>query len=121
MANQQSPEQHLRLVANLEAMLGAGRDDALLRYGLGNAYWQLGQAAEAALHLQRAVTLNPSYSAAWKLFAKSLQSNGQHAEAIAAYEDGIAAAERNGDIQAAKEMGVFLRRLNKSAKSKTAQ
>ena len=34
-------------------------------------------------------------------------------EAIKAYEEGIRAAEVKGDIQAAKEMAVFLKRLQK--------
>ena len=35
--------------------------------------------------------------------------------AVAAYEHGIRVAETKGDIQAAKEMNVFLRRLQKAA------
>jgi len=99
------------LVENLEAMLAAGKDDALLRFSLGNAYLKE-QPALAAEHLARAVELNPEYSAAWKIYAKALAGSGREHEAREAYARGIAAANRNGDIQAAKEMGVFLRRLN---------
>jgi predicted Zn-dependent protease len=87
------------IVENLEAMLAAGREDALLRFSLGNAYLKE-QPALAAEHLARAVELDPEYSAAWKIYGKALTQ-------------GIAAAERKGDIQAAKEMKVFLRRLEK--------
>ena len=100
------------LVENLEAMLAAGKDDALLRFSLGNAYLK-DQPALAAEHLARAVSLNPDYSAAWKLFGKALTGAGRENEARQAYASGIAAAERNGDIQAAKEMRVFLRRLER--------
>lgn len=93
-------------------MLAAGRDDALLRFSLGNAYLE-DQPALAAEHLARAVSLNPDYSAAWKLFGKALAAAGREDEARQAYESGIATAERNGDIQAAKEMRVFLRRLQR--------
>ncbi len=102
----------MTLVENLEAMLAAGRDDALLRFSLGNAYLKE-RPALAAEHLARAVELNPEYSAAWKIYGKALTASGRENEAREAYARGIAAANRNGDIQAAKEMGVFLRRLER--------
>jgi tetratricopeptide (TPR) repeat protein len=68
---------------------------------------------EAVEHLRRAITLDPGYSAAWKLYGKALQAADDRDGAIQAYEAGIETAERNGDIQAAKEMKVFLRRLRK--------
>lgn len=101
------------IVENLEAMLAGGREDALLRFSLGNAYLTE-QPALAAEHLARAVTLDPDYSAAWKIYGKALAASGREEEAKEAYGSGIAAAERKGDIQAAKEMKVFLRRLEKS-------
>ena len=100
------------LAENLEAMLAAGKDDALLRFSLGNAYLEK-QPARAALHLARAVELNPRYSAAWKIYGKALTAAGREDEAIEAYRRGITTAEGNGDIQAAKEMRVFLRRLQR--------
>ena len=102
----------MSLVENLEAMLAAGKDDALLRFSLGNAYLKK-QPALAAKHLARAVELNPEYSAAWKFYAKALATSGREDEAREAYRQGIATADRNGDIQAAREMRVFLRRLEK--------
>ena len=101
------------IVENLEAMLAAGREDALLRFSLGNAYLK-DQPALAAEHLARAVALDPDYSAAWKLYGKALTADGREDAAKDAYRSGIAAAERKGDIQAAKEMKVFLRRLERS-------
>ena len=85
----------------------------MLRYGLGNEYLKAGDAARAVEHLRACVGLDASYSAAWKLLGKALTESGQREGAIAAYESGIAAAEKKGDIQAAKEMRVFLKRLRK--------
>lgn len=93
-------------------MLAAGREDALLRFSLGNAYLRE-QPALAARHLARAVELDPEYSAAWKLYGKALSATGRDEDAREAYRRGIAVAERKGDVQAAKEMTVFLRRLEK--------
>ncbi len=100
------------LIENLESMLAAGRDDALLRFSLGNAYLEE-QPARAAEHLARAVELDPGYSAAWKVYGKALTAAGRDDDAAKAYQKGIEAATRNGDIQAAKEMSVFLRRLER--------
>lgn len=97
---------------NLESMLAAGRDDALLRFTLGNAYLD-DDPARAAEHLARALALDPDYSAAWKSYGKALAAAGRAGEAVEAYRRGIETANRKGDIQAAKEMGVFLRRLER--------
>lgn len=103
----------MALVDNLEAMLARGQDTALLRYGLGAEYAKQKQHARAIPHLKQAVTLDPSYSAAWKLLGESLAATGDAAAAIQVYTDGIRAAEAKGDKQAAKEMAVFLKRLQR--------
>jgi predicted Zn-dependent protease len=98
-------------LANFERMLAAGKDGALLRFGIGNEYLKAGDSTTAAVHLQRAVALDPGYSAAWKLLGKALSAAGRESEALDAWRDGIAAAEQKGDKQAMKEMQVFARRL----------
>jgi len=98
-------------LANFERMLAAGKDGALLRFGLGSEYLKAGDARNAGIHLRRAVELDPGYSAAWKLLGKALLAAGRADEALAAWRDGIASAERKGDKQAMKEMQVFSRRL----------
>jgi len=45
------------------------------------------------------------------MLGKALAAAARPAEAQEAYRQGIAAAERKGDVQAAKEMKVFLKRL----------
>jgi predicted Zn-dependent protease len=100
-------------LAGLERLLAAGKDGALLRFGLGNEYLKLGDAEAAATHLRRAVELDSAYSAAWKMLGKALESAHRDDEALAAWREGIAAAERKGDKQAMREMQVFARRLAK--------
>jgi Tfp pilus assembly protein PilF len=94
-----------------EALLASGKDNALLRFGLGMHYLNAGEHLRAAEHLRRAVEHDRDYSAAWKLLGKALASGGDRAGAMAAYRNGIDAAARRGDKQAAKEMTVFLHRL----------
>jgi Tfp pilus assembly protein PilF len=103
----------MAILDNLEAMLARGQDNALVRYGIGAEYLKLNQFDKAAEHLRKAVEKDPKYSAAWKLLSKALTDAGQKDEAIKAYEDGIKVAEEKGDKQAAKEMMVFLKRLQK--------
>jgi predicted Zn-dependent protease len=98
-------------LTNFERMLASGKDSALLRYGLGNEYLKAGDVANAATHLRHAVLLDPHYSAAWKLLGRALLAAERRDEALAAWQEGIAAAERKGDKQAMKEMEVFARRL----------
>jgi len=102
-------------IERFEKMLAAGKDGALLRYSLGAAYLQAERTEDAALHLARAVALDPRYSAAWKAYGRALASLGRTEEAKAAYRSGIEAADARGDVQAAKEMRVFLKRLERSA------
>jgi len=97
----------------LEKLLAAGRDSALLRFGLGNACLQEGDAAAAAEHLAQATRLQANYSAAWKLLGKALLQLERVDAAQAAWTTGLAVAEQQGDQQSAKEMAVFLRRLQR--------
>jgi len=102
------------MIERLEKMLADGQDSATLRFGLGNAYLK-DNPARAAEHLAQAVAQDPDYSAAWKLLGRALAASGEHARAAEAFTAGIAVAERHGDVQAAKEMQVFLKRARKAA------
>ena len=44
-----------------EEMLAAGKDNALLRFGLGSHYLKSGDAARAVEHLRAAVTQDAGY------------------------------------------------------------
>jgi Tfp pilus assembly protein PilF len=100
-------------LAPLLKLLEAGRDDALLRFSVGNEYLKNGDAHAAAEHLRAAVNHDATYSAAWKLLGRALESSAALTEALAAYRQGIEVAERKGDKQAAKEMIVFARRIER--------
>ncbi|WP_132970719.1 hypothetical protein [Thiogranum longum] len=102
------------IIDNLEKMLASGRDSALLRYSLGVEYHKKGDLDSSAMHLSSAVEQDAAYSAAWKAYGKVLAEAGRGEDAAQAWQTGIEVAERNGDIQAAKEMKVFLRRIQKS-------
>ncbi len=97
----------------LRRLCNGPRDGALLRFALGTALLDAGSAAAAADELRRAVEFDANYSAAWKLLGRALVEAGDPVQARRAWSDGIAAAQRAGDVQAQKEMQVFLKRLDK--------
>lgn len=101
-------------IESLEKMLDGPRDGALLRFSLGNEYLKAGDPAKAAGQFRAAVDRDPNYSAAWKVLGKALAEAGDHPGSLAAYERGIVVAETKGDIQAAKEMTVFAKRIRKA-------
>lgn len=101
------------ILQNLEKMLAEGRDSALLRFSLGNEYLKQGDARQASKHFRAAVNHDANYSAAWKLLGKALAESGELQPALDAYRSGIDVAEKKGDKQAAKEMAVFARRIEK--------
>ncbi len=105
----------MSIIDNLEKMLASGRDSALLRYSLGIEYQRKGDLETSATHLASAVEQDAEYSAAWKAYGKVLVELGRDEQAEQVFLTGIEVAEQNGDIQAAKEMKVFLKRLLKSA------
>lgn len=100
-------------INNLECMLESGQDTALLRFTLGNAFIRKDKFEEAVEHLGRAVELDPGYSAAWKVYGRALAGLGRTDEAAEIYRKGIEVAHGKGDKQAAREMEVFLKRLER--------
>lgn len=103
-------------IAALRAQCGGPRDGALLRFSLGSALLDAGDAGDARVELEQALAFDSRYSAAWKLLGKACLAQGDDAAAADAWRRGISVAEARGDQQAAKEMAVFLRRLERPAR-----
>ena len=100
-------------IPNLLKLVGTPRDGALLRFSLGSEYLKSADFEPAIAHLEAAVEKDPGYSAAWKLLGRALSESGRNGEALAVFRKGIEVAQSKGDRQAAKEMAVFARRLEK--------
>ena len=96
-----------------EKLLAQGKDNAMLRFSLGNECHKIGRLEDAIAHLRAALVFDPRYSAAWKLLGKALAEAGQTQAALDTYRQGIAAAQEKGDLQAVKEMQVFAKRLER--------
>ncbi len=98
-----------------EQMVELGKDNALLRFTLGSAFLKQERYDEAVEHLLKAVEFTPDYTAAWKILGKAYLGNQALIEAKKTFEKGITIAEQKGDMQAKKEMMVFLKRCEKSS------
>jgi len=92
-------------------------DDPLATFGLGKAYIQLNQFAEALPYLERATQLQKDFSAAWLDYAKCHEFLSHTTEAVAAYKAGIAAAARKGDLMPMREMERRLKSLGAASSS----
>ena len=101
------------LIANLEALLAKGDDAPSLRFALATRYLAAGDLAAAVRHAKAAVALDAAYSAGWKVLGQARAAAGDAAGAAESFRRGIEVADARGDRQAAKEMRVFLRRLEK--------
>lgn len=101
-------------IPHLLKLVGTARDGALLRFSLGSEYLKGADLENAVAHLEAAVEKDPAYSAAWKLLGRALSESGRKREALAAYRKGIEVAHGKGDRQAAREMAVFARRLERA-------
>lgn len=103
------------MIEQFEKLLAEGKDSVILRFGLGNAYLNDKQPDQAIVHLKACLEQDPNYSAAWKLLGKAYSQSGDNLAAVETYEQGIVVAEEQGDVQAAREMRVFARKLNKNS------
>jgi Tfp pilus assembly protein PilF len=97
----------------LLTLLDGPRDNALLRFAIAGECLKENRLHEAETHLRQALAWQADYTAAWKLLGKVLTAAGDQAAAAEAYRHGIDVATARGDIQAQKEMTVFLRRLSR--------
>ncbi|OZI34446.1 hypothetical protein CAL29_13095 [Bordetella genomosp. 10] len=102
-----------QMVDRLQGMLAAGKDNVLLRYTLGKTYAEQENYEAATEHLRAALAFDDTYSVAWKWLGKARLGAGDRAGAREAWDRGLAAARERGDAQIVKELGVFLKRLDR--------
>ena len=106
----------MSMIDNLEKMLASGHDDAMLRFGLGSAYFNEGDYLQAIHHLELCLNHDETYSAAYKLLGKAYYKHGDFENSIGVFVRGLPIAEAAGDKQSQKEMKVFLGKAKKESK-----
>ncbi|NIT57479.1 MAG: hypothetical protein GWN00_14995 [Aliifodinibius sp.] len=94
-------------------MIKTDPENALFHYMLGLEYLKAEHSGKAVEPLRESIRIKPDYSAAYRELGKALEKEEQTSEAIEIYEKGIDVAEEQGDLQTAKEMRVFVKRLHK--------
>ncbi|MFA4914691.1 MAG: hypothetical protein WC590_13740 [Burkholderiaceae bacterium] len=103
------------MTTRLQAMLDAGQDNLLLRFSLGKAMFEQDRFDVAIEHLTQALVFDAQFSNAWKLLGRARLALNDQPGARQAFEAGLLAAQTRGDAQVAKEIVVFLKRLDKMA------
>ena len=101
------------MIEKLLKMLASGRDDPMLRFGLGSALFKENRFDEAIEHLKACIAQDANYSAAYKLLGRSLMAQGRLDEAGRVFEQGLQVARAQGDKQAEKEITVFQKKMAK--------
>jgi predicted Zn-dependent protease len=102
---------HQEKIERLRALVEADASDALTHFLLGRELMEVGRFAEAAEYLEKTIQLNPDYTAAYRFLGDAHRDAGNTARAREVYEVGIGVSEATGDLQAGKEMKVFLKKL----------
>jgi Tfp pilus assembly protein PilF len=85
--------------------------DAMLRFALGNEYFQQAQYAEAIDALKAALDLDPEYAFVYIQLAEAYEKSSQIALARQAVEAGRGPAARNGDPNLMRQLEAIAARL----------
>lgn len=101
-------------IKQLEELIELDPHDADLPFMLGKALLDAGKFEPAADRLESAAKMNPRLAAVWRHWGDALRKAGRRDDAIRVWTEGIALSEETRDLQAGKEMRVFLKRLEKS-------
>jgi len=100
-------------IAMLKEILAQNPKDTLARYGLAMEYSNSGQVEDALSEFGSLLATNPDYAAGYFMAAQMLAREGREDEACKMLRDGIAAAQRTGNLHAQSEMEELLRELGR--------
>ena len=95
----------------LQGILTQDPNNKLARYGLAMEYANADQVDAALAEFQKLITLDPTYANAYFMGAQALQKAERIDEAKAMLQQGIAAAQKNGNRHAESEMQAMLDQL----------
>jgi len=97
----------------LKEILAQNPKDTLARYGLAMEYSNSGQVEDALSEFGSLLATNPDYAAGYFMAAQMLAREGREDEARKMLRDGIAAAQRTGNLHAQSEMEELLGELGR--------
>ena len=96
----------------IRALIADDPRDAMLRFALGNEYFQRGQYAEAIESLKAAVAIDPEYAFVYIQLAEAYEKSGQTDLARQTVETGRGPAARNGDPNLMRQLDEITARLS---------
>ena len=96
-------------------VLALDPDDALGNFGLGDILVDMGRHGAAIPHLEKALEVDPKYSAAYLALGRALDGLGRHDDARDVFTRGVDVAAGRGDLMTANTMQDLLARLPASA------
>ena len=101
----------LRREGMFKQVLEIDADDTVALYGMGDIAFYRENFKEAVSYLEKVVSLDEKYSAAYLLLGKSLEASGNLERAMQVYKKGIDVASKRGDMMPANEMQSRLNQL----------
>jgi Tfp pilus assembly protein PilF len=98
-------------IEQIRELIADDPHDAMLRFSLGNEYFQLGQYAEAIEPLKAAIEIDPEYAFVYIQLAEAYEKSGQVELARQTVEAGRGPAVRNGDPNLMRQLDDIAARL----------
>jgi predicted Zn-dependent protease len=104
-------EGRMTRLEQLRTLIADDPHDAMLRFALGNEYFQQGQYAEAIESLRAAIHIDPEYAFVYIQLARAYEKSGQIDLARQTVEAGRGPAVRNGDPNLMRQLDEIAGRL----------
>ena len=98
-------------IEQIKTLIRDDPGDAMLRFALGNEYFQAGQYAEAIEALKAALAIDPEYAFVYIQLADAYEQSGQIELARQTVEAGRGPAVRNGDANLLHQLDDIAARL----------
>jgi Tfp pilus assembly protein PilF len=98
-------------IEQIRALIADDPRDAMLRFALGNEYFQVRQYAEAIESFKAALDIDPEYAFVYIQLAHAYERNGQTELARQIIEAGRGPATRNGDPNLMRQLDEIAARL----------
>ena len=95
----------------LKKVLAMDPNDDVAWFGLGKAYMEDANFAEAITALESCIRVKPTYSAAYLALGQSLQKSGRIERCREVCRQGIAVSTQNGDAMVTKNLELLTQSL----------
>jgi Tfp pilus assembly protein PilF len=111
MRGTRDAEGRMGRLEEIKTLIAEEPRDAMLRFALGNEYFQRGQYAEAIESLKAAIDIDPEYAFVYIQLAEAYEKSGQIELARQTVETGRGPATRNGDPNLMRQLDEIAARL----------